>query len=116
MFVNITLLPTLRCLQPLPDLLNKLYRLENYLSLSHDHVTDLYLTEWGTALPPIEKLKWKRTETRVLIVVVVVRKISQRKVGVPNPTKIDHTCLLHILEHLDGSLALVVRSMDDKQC
>ena len=80
-FVTVTLMPTLSCLQPLLDLLDKLCHLKDYLSLSHDLVTDLPPTNWGTTLPPLKKLKWRHTDTGV--VAVVVRKLSHWKVGVP---------------------------------
>lgn len=39
---------------------------------------------------------------------VVVENLNYEKVGMPTPTKIDDTSHLHIIEHLNGPLALII--------
>ena len=58
------------------------------------------------AFSPIDKLK--RWWIDIRVIVVVVRHLSQGKVGSPNPTEIDHTGSQHNLEHLNVPLALAI--------
>ena len=106
MFVGINFLPTLCCLQPLFDLLNKICYLKDYLDPSDNRMIDLSRTDWGTTLPPIKKLKRRCTDTGVIV--VVVRKLMKGKVGAPITTEIYDTSSQHILKHLDGSLSMFV--------
>ena len=67
---------------------------------------DLSPIDWVTTLPPINNLKWRFTDTRMIA--VVVRKLSRRKVGVLTLTEIYNTGSQRIIERLDGPLALSV--------
>lgn len=90
----------------LPDILDKLHSLKDYLIPNHNFVAVLSLANWNTTIPSIEKLvQWC---TNIGVIVVVERKLSWMKVGIPTTTEINNTRPQHILECLDGLLTLSI--------
>jgi len=104
--VRITLLTTLSGQQPLFDLLDLLCRLKHYLRTTHHALPYLTPANRGSTPPPIQQLKGRHANARMMA--IVIRKLCQGKIRVPTPAEIQHTCSEHVLERLNRPLTLPV--------
>ena len=86
MLVGITFLPTLSSLEPAPNLLDPLRRLEYHLGTPHNPLTNLTPAYRGTTLPPIQHFEGRTVDTRMIA--IIIGELRQQKVSIPTTSKI----------------------------
>lgn len=66
--------------------MDKISGLEYYLSVLHDPLFDLSITNRSLRLPPVDEFEGRHTNSSMMV--VVITKLYQWKVRVPDPNKI----------------------------